>query len=60
MEREGDGDTNSCWCTWNDLLGLEKETGGIRDRRKNRDHPDHSIEQESWRPEETYCHSDFS
>ena len=36
------GDTNYSWYARNGPKGLEKETGGIGDQKKNQDHPDHS------------------
>ena len=33
MEREGDGDTNCSWCTWNDPLRIEKGTEIFRKQR---------------------------
>ena len=43
VEQVVDGDTNSNWFAWNGHQILRKETGGIGNPRKNRDHPDHSI-----------------
>ena len=38
VERESNGDTNCSWCTWNSSQRLGKETGGIGNLIKNRDH----------------------
>ena len=38
------------WSPWNSLQKLGKKNGRIENQRKNRDHPDHSIER-------TCCHS---
>ena len=42
VANENDSDTNSNWCTWNGPRGLGKETGGIANKRKNRDYTDYS------------------
>ena len=39
VEHEGDGDTNSSWCTWNGPQRFEKETGRNGYQWKNRDPP---------------------
>ena len=38
MEREGDGDTNRKWSTWNSLQKQRKEAAETEDHRKNRNH----------------------
>ena len=43
MEREGDGDTNCNWCTWNNPQRIDKGPGRLRNQRTSRDHPDYSI-----------------
>ena len=40
MEHEGDGDTNSNMCSWNNLERLFKGTGN---QMMSRDHPDYNI-----------------
>ena len=60
MQHEGDDDTNRNWCTWKICKGLVK---GLGNKRINRGHPVHSIIrycEESWRLEETCCHSNPS
>ena len=61
MEHEGDDDTNCNWCTWNNLQRLSKRTKGGRNWRRSKvqyclGQPEYW--KESWRPEETCCHSD--
>ena len=34
MEREGDGNTNCNWCTWNNPLRIGKGTGRLRNKRR--------------------------
>ena len=36
MERDGDGDTNCSWCTWNDPQTIGKGTGRHRNQNKLR------------------------
>ena len=43
IECEGDVDINSSWSTWNCPQMHGKETGGIENQKKNRNHPDYSI-----------------
>ena len=43
IEHEDGGDTNCSWCTWNGPQRLVKETVGIGNKKKNQDHPDHSV-----------------
>ena len=38
-ELEGDGDTNSFWCTWDGLLTFERGSRKIGNQRKKVDHP---------------------
>ena len=58
-EHEGDGDTSCYWHTWNS----SQKFGNWK---TNRDHPNLGIInqpeywEESWRPDEIYCHSDVS
>ena len=66
MGHKGDSDTNHSWSTWNSLQESHKETGWNGDQRKNWDHSEHSTvktwleySEESWRPKEIYCHSNF-
>ena len=66
IEHKGDGDTNCSWCTRNCPQGLEERTGGKENQWKNYDYRlQHCWDrlnnwEESWRPEETCCHSDSS
>ena len=66
MEHESDGYIDCSWCPSNGPQIPGKETGGNGDQRKTWDHPDHNCQnhleclKESWRPEETCCHMDFS
>ena len=44
VEHEGYDDIHCSWYAWNGAQGVcGKETEGIRNQRKNWDHPDHSI-----------------
>ena len=43
MEHEFDGDTNCCWCTWNNLQRIGKGTGRLGNLRTIRDYPECSI-----------------
>ena len=47
LEHESDGDTNYSWRTRESPQGLEKETSGIRNQRKNQDHTDRTIVENS-------------
>ena len=63
MDHEGDGDTNSNWCTRNDHLRFDKRAGRVKNLRMIGDHQNYIIVEigqkyweESWRLEETCCH----
>ena len=43
MEQEGDDDTSSNWCTWNDLQRIGKGGGRVGNKRSSKDHPEYSI-----------------
>ena len=43
MEYESDGDTNCCWCTWDNPQKIGKGTGRLGNKRTRRDHPNYSI-----------------
>ena len=43
MEHNGDGDTNSNWCTWNGSQILSKKTRRVGNLRTSGDHPKKSI-----------------
>ena len=43
MEHEGDDDTNCNWCTRNNLQGLGKGRGRLRNQGTSQDHLDHNI-----------------
>ena len=64
MEYEDDRDTNCNLCARNSPQRLVKKTGGIGNKEKNQNPPDNSIlredSEESYRSEETCCHSDSS
>ena len=64
MEYEGYGDTNCCWCTWNNLQIPEKESEGTEDQGKNWIYLHNSAvkinKNSKKRPKETCCHSDSS
>ena len=62
MEHESNGDTNSNWRAWYNHHRIGTRTGGLGNKRTSGDHPDYSIikidqNTESWRFEETCCHS---
>ena len=40
MEREGDGDTNCNWITWNEPQKLGKKSGRLGDKTTGGDYPD--------------------
>ena len=42
MEHEGDGDTNGNWCVRYSHQ-ISTETGGLRNKRTRREHPNYSI-----------------
>ena len=42
VDHEGNGDTNCNWCTGNSPQKFGRKTEGIRNQRKNWDHPDYS------------------
>ena len=66
MEYEGDSDTNNSWGIRNSSQELRKEIHSLEKRFKSRIYrPQHCWNQleyweESWKPEETCCHSDSS
>ena len=43
MEHESDGDTNRIWCARNSHQTIDKETGGLKNQRTSKDHPNYSI-----------------
>ena len=43
MEHEGDSDTSSNWCVWNNSKRIGKGTGRQGDKNKRGEHPDYSI-----------------
>ena len=43
MEHESDGDTICNWCTRRSHQRIDTGTGGLRNKRMNRDHPNYSI-----------------
>ena len=55
-----EGDTNCNWCTWNDLQGLSKRAGRVRNRRMSGDYPNYSIVEVGQNTEETNYRSDSS
>ena len=60
VEHEGDDYTNNNWCSWYSHQKIDRGTGGLRNKRMSGDHPNYciiEIGQESWRLEETCCHS---
>ena len=44
IKHEGDGDTNSSWCTWNGSKRFRKTSEGTGNQRKNRNHPGNNID----------------
>ena len=61
QEQENDGDINCSLFAWNGPQMFWKiKSVGIRNQRKNRDHSDYRMVkidwEDSWRPEETFCH----
>ena len=65
MEQEGDSDTNNNWRTRYSHQGFIAGTGGLGNKSTSGDHPSYCIveisqitKKESWRLEETCCHSD--
>ena len=42
LHKKCDDKTDCSWHAWNSHQRLWKETGGIENQRKNRDHTDHS------------------
>ena len=59
MEHESEVDTICDWHARYSHQRLGKGTGRLSNKRTCGDHPNHSIfEIESWRIEETCCHSD--
>ena len=53
MEREGDGNTNCNWCTWNDPQRLGKEAGGAKIGGRAEDHSNYSIDKVSQNTEKS-------
>ena len=43
MEHEGNGDTSSNWCTWNNPKRIGKGAGRLGKKGTSEDHPDYSI-----------------
>ena len=67
MKLESDGDTDCNWCARYSYQRIGTWTGGLGDKRTSGDHLNNSIveigqntKKESWRLEETCCHSDSS
>ena len=54
VEHEGNGDTNSSWCTWNGPQRSRKETGRNGNQKKNRDYPVHCVVQISKNTEKSH------
>ena len=43
MEHESDADTNFNWCVWYSHQRIDKETGGLRNKRTYGYHPNDTI-----------------
>ena len=65
MELAGDNFINCNWCVWNSDYRITKGTGGLGSWWTSGDHPNNYIIEngqntETWRLEETCCHSNSS
>ena len=54
MKHEGDYDTKSCLCTWNNPQKIGESTGRLGNKRTSGDTQEYL--QKSWRFDETCCH----
>ena len=57
---KGNGDSNHNRCVWNNLQRISKGTRRLRNQRQQHYQDQPEYWEESWRLEETCCHSKFN